>query len=168
MICSKCQAELPVGSWPWCPHDRAYGREAQPFDPVVVYRNPDGSYGVPGQSTDPTPAGSERVELRTIRDLERVQREMTMRARAEAVAALSSEQAAMNKVKSGLHAELRAAMRHMDNRARAFAEAALERSESKPERRPPDGSVSIEVLNKDASNRQGWRDERTGWKERRS
>ena len=51
---SRCEdggAELVVGSWPFCrgtpeSHETARSRRAQGFDPIVVFRAPDGSVRV--------------------------------------------------------------------------------------------------------------------------
>lgn len=29
MTCDKCQKEIPLGGWPWCPHERGVGRYHQ-------------------------------------------------------------------------------------------------------------------------------------------
>ncbi|MGH9438617.1 MAG: hypothetical protein ACRD22_12180, partial [Terriglobia bacterium] len=74
-ICASCGGELDIGSWPFCKsrsnplgHASTMERNAQHFDPVVVFRKPDGSYSIPGRDKS-TPPGCERVELRTLREV---------------------------------------------------------------------------------------------------
>src|ERR1700746_1172640 len=64
-------------------------RNAQPFAPVVLFRDPtapEGQYRTPGWNDEPTPAGFERVEIRNIREWENVTRQMSAHGRREAEA----------------------------------------------------------------------------------
>lgn len=43
-------------------------------DAVVVYRKPNGEYSYPGRNDRPTPAGCERVVMRSLREVEAFER----------------------------------------------------------------------------------------------
>ncbi len=146
-------------------------RNAQPFDPVVLFRDPtapEGEYRTPGWNDEATPAGFERVEIRSIREWEQVTKQMSAAGRRKAEEAYYDRREAIGKVKAELHAELRREMQHFDGPMREFAAAALERSEARKGRPMPSGEVVAQALEYDSSNREAWRDERTGWKGRRS
>jgi hypothetical protein len=145
------------------------GRDAQGFTPIVLFRDPStGEYRVPGIATEGTPPGFERAELRTLAELERVTKQMSARGRAEAERLHHEKHEAIGKVKAELHAELRNEMRHMSGAALEFAEAALARSEARQTKRAFSGEVVNHVLEYDSSNREAWRDQRTGWRGKRS
>jgi hypothetical protein len=184
--CNKC--ERKYSSWSDCVQNALcecggilvwkrviYGdppsRSAQPFEPVVLFRDPtapEGQYRTPGWSDEPTPAGFERVEIRSIREWEGITRQMSAHGRREAEAAYYERQQAIDKVRSEQRAELRREMKHWDGPLREFAAHALERSENKQRRPVPTGEVVAHALEYDSSNREAWRDERTGWNGRRS
>lgn len=147
------------------------GRDAQPFDPVTLFRDPnapEGEFRYPGWNDEPTPEGYERVEIRSIREWETVTRKMSAHGRSVAEKAYYERKEAIDKVRAEQRAELRREMQHFDGPMRAFAEAALERSENRKRRPMPTGEVIAHALEYDSSNREVWRDERTGWKGRRS
>jgi hypothetical protein len=52
---------------------------AQRFDPVTVFKKPDGTYCLPGRSNDPTPAGMQRVELNSASAVRRFEKEENSR-----------------------------------------------------------------------------------------
>lgn len=158
-------------------------RNAQPFDPVTLFRDPtapEGEYRTPGWNDEPTPAGFERVEIRNVREWEAVTRRMSARGRQEAERAYNERQQAIDIVKKELRADLREQMEkwrlsdvppeYAEQAAATlkFAEYALEQSERKRPRPMPSGEVVSHALEYDSSNREAWRDERTGWKGRRS
>ena len=150
---------------------RPMGRDAQPFDPVTLFRDPtapEGQYRVPGWNDEKPPAGYEKVEIKTIREWEAVTRQMSVHGRRVAEEAYHEKQQAIDKVRAEQRAELRNEMRHWHGEARAFAEAALARSEARKPRPMPTGEVISHALEYDSSNREPWRDERTGWRGRKS
>lgn len=76
--CTKCGHAVEVGQWPFCPHGETNNRYAQRFDPIVVHKSIEtGAYSVPGHSSDPVPSGYQAVEIRTLRDADRLTREMS-------------------------------------------------------------------------------------------
>jgi len=146
-------------------------RTAQPFAPVVLFRDPtapEGQYRTPGWNDEPTPAGFERVEIRNIREWENVTKQMSAHGRREAEAAHYERQRAIDIVRKEQRDELRSQMRHWSGEARELAEHALAKSENRPRRKAPTGEVISHALEFDSSNREAWRDQRTGWKGRRS
>lgn len=48
-------------------------------DAVVVFRKPDGSLSYPARNDKPTPAGCERVVMRSLREVERFERKHNVR-----------------------------------------------------------------------------------------
>lgn len=44
-----------------------------PEETAVVFRKPDGTYSFPGRNDKPTPAGYERIEIRSDRDMARIE-----------------------------------------------------------------------------------------------
>ena len=151
--------------------NRPMGRDAQPFEPCVLFRDPtapEGQYRVPGWNDEAPPPGYEKVEIKTIKQWQAITRQMSAHGRREAEKAYYERQEAIDKVKSEMRADLRREMRHWDGPAREFAEAALARSEAHKPRTMPTGEVISHALEYDSSNREAWRDERTGWKGRRS
>lgn len=48
-------------------------------DAVVVYRKPDGSYSYPGRNDRPTPPGCERIVMRSLREVERFEKQAGVR-----------------------------------------------------------------------------------------
>ncbi len=51
-------------------------------DAVVVFRKPDGSISYPGQNNGQTPAGCERIVMRSLREVERFEKEHNVRCEA--------------------------------------------------------------------------------------
>jgi len=48
-------------------------------DSVLIFRKPDGTYSYPAVNTKPTPEGHERILLRSLREVERHEREAGVR-----------------------------------------------------------------------------------------
>jgi len=51
-------------------------------DAVVVFRKPDGTISYPGRNDAPTPKGCERVEMKSLREVQRFERENGVRCEA--------------------------------------------------------------------------------------
>jgi len=139
---------------------------AQPFAPVIVFRKPDGTYTFPGATDAATPEGCQRVELRTVDQVRKFEREMNQREGERHDAAQSAEQGYYSEVQRRNRAELRAAMQHMTPAGREFALEAMRRNDEHPRSRFDPG-FRVEIFSEDASNRQEYRDERTGWRARK-
>lgn len=82
--CSECGHPLNYGDWPFCGkngHEPARTRNAEwtDADAVVVFRKPDGSISYPGRNDKPTPPGCERVVMKSLRAVEKFERENGVR-----------------------------------------------------------------------------------------
>lgn len=145
------------------------GRNAQAFDPVLIFEDAHGNVRFPGRNDAPTPDGFKAVELRDIRQVREFERRMNAREHARHEVSTEGERAAFSEAQQRNRAELRAAMRHMTPAGRALAQAAMDegdRQDSQPRARFDPG-FHVEVFSQDSSNRDAYRDERTDWKSRR-
>jgi uncharacterized protein YijF (DUF1287 family) len=74
--CAGCGKTVQIGEWPLCPHGFGNGTlaagNAQWDDKtaVVVFRDAQGKIRYPGRNDLPTPAGCERVVMRSLREVE--------------------------------------------------------------------------------------------------
>jgi hypothetical protein len=95
LVCHACETELydkfymevpDVIPCPNCnnPMDRLWtvsrrNAEWSDRDAIVVYRKPDGSISYPGRNDAPTPAGCERITMRSLRQVESFERQHGVR-----------------------------------------------------------------------------------------
>lgn len=138
--------------------------EAQRFDPIVVHVNPlTGEYRIPGAGDARVPAGYERRELGTIREIERFERHANKIERGKSDMHATREQNYIDHLQKDRRSELRQAMQRMTPFGRDLARLAMARNDA---RRPQtqDCGVHFEILHNDRSNRSEHRDVRTGWK----
>lgn len=145
------------------------GRDAQPFDPVLIFEDAQGNIRFPGRNDAPAPEGFKPVKLTDIRQVRKFERQMNDRERVRHEIAIEGERTAFSEVQRRNREELRAAMRHMTPAGRELARAAMEegdRQDSQP-RGSFDAGFHIEVFSQDSGNREAYRDERTDWKSRR-
>lgn len=142
------------------------GVNASHFDPVVIHRNAKGEYRYPGSADAPVPAGFEKVELRTFAEIDQFSRTVNQQERRKIDEQVSREQYAIDQVESRLRPELRAAMQRMTPAQRAFAQIAIARNNAnRPQTR--DANFFLEAREYDGSNRDAYRDVRSGWKARK-
>lgn len=130
-------------------------QNAQHFDPVVVFRDPDGEYRFPGQSSDPTPRGCERVELRTIAEVRSFEKRMNDSERRKYQSHKEVESHYWNEKRSASRADLREQMRHMSPFGRDFAELAMRKGDRKSlssEAARYDPKFRVEVFSDNESN----------------
>lgn len=79
-ICSSCKKTVRVGAWPFCPHGYGQGTLAggnaqwSDRDMILVFKKPDGEYSYPMTNSKSTPKGCERIELRSLREVESFER----------------------------------------------------------------------------------------------
>jgi hypothetical protein len=165
--CSQCGAELEIGSWPYCPHGSLYAQPAQHFDPIVVHQAADGSYSFPASVDAPIRPGYRKVEIRTLREADRITREVNSRedAKIEQVHRERQSQLAANVIKS--RAELDQAKSRFTPQGREFAAKMREYVNQKRRPGPGRANFHIDVFANDQSNREAHADARTDWKSRK-
>lgn len=139
---------------------------AQPFSPVLLFRKPDGSYSFPGVNDAPTPEGCQRVELRTVDEVRKLEREVNRIEYARHEEAHGREEAFYAELQSRNRSELRAAMQHMSPAGRDFALEAMRRNDERSRPRFEPG-FNIEIFSQDSSNREDYRDQTSGWRGRK-
>ncbi len=165
-VCVDCGKERGVGDWPWCPHGSTRPSYAQSITPVVVHQAADGTYRLPGAADAAVPDGFKKVELRTISEIQRFERNMNTQLRVEAEQIQGRRYGISEETRRERHSALRQDMARMSRYGREFARAAIERA-NRGERRNTDPGFHVEVLHQDQSNREAHRDERTNWRPRR-
>lgn len=165
-ICADCGKERGVGDWPFCPHGSVLPSRAQAITPVVVHQAADGTYRLPGAADSAVPEGFKKVELRTIPEIQRFEREMNLQLRVEAEQVQGRRYGITEEIRRARHAALRAHMQGMSTLGREFARCAIEAA-NRGRRRNADPGFYVEVLHQDQSNREAHRDERTNWRPRR-
>jgi hypothetical protein len=165
--CSQCGAELQIGDFPFCPHGSIYAQYAQHFDPIVVHQAPDGSYSFPASVDAPLRPGYAKVEIRTLREADRITREVNSREDAAIRESHHASEAQREATLARNRAQLDQAKARFSPQGREFAARMREYVNSK--RRPGPGSANfhIDVFSHDRSNREEYRDARTDWKSRR-
>lgn len=134
-ICPICGEPLEVGSWPFCKsrsnptgHSSTLELNAQRFDPVVVFRKPDGSFSFPGDTRQSTPRGCERIELRTIHEVRKFERSQAERDYQTHERSRERDAQFFEPLKSNSRSDLRQKMQHFSPLGRAFAQTAIERN----------------------------------------
>lgn len=164
--CLHCGKVLAIGDWPYCPHESIYPQGAAHFDPVVVHKDGQGNYRFPGSPDALVPPGFERVELRTTAEIRRMERDVNRGEGERHDGAQAREEGFYAGLKAQRRSELRAAMTHMTPTGRAFAEEAMRQTDERPRGRF-DANFHVEAFSQDASNREPYRDEATGWRPRK-
>jgi len=179
VACSSCGHLLSIGDYPFCPHGSIYESDALRVAPILVYQNPTtGAFWFPGSNNDPTDAPSpssgfsRRLEITSIREMERLEKSMNARLESERADNLAYQHRALDIKRQELREENDAKLRargitasRIRDLTREYIDRRTEaRRRAESSRRP---NFHIQVLAYDASNRQGHADERTGWKERK-
>ena len=135
--------------------------------PIVVHVAKDGTFRCPGHTNAKCPAGYERRELRTVRDVEAFERHANARIRSEAGQHQENEERFYSQVRKKLRGELRQEMQHFSNFGRDLARFVMAHNDSR-NKDVKDAGFHVEVLHYDQTNRDPYRDRETGWKERKS
>lgn len=128
------------------------------IDPVVVYRNPDGTIGVPGSKDGRIPEGSERLELRTAAEVQRISKEMSQAEYRKYVQKQEREEQTFGAHAAAQRSELRRQMRSFSQRGQDFARAAMKQNDEAP-RKKFQTNVYFDAFENNASNRDGYRGE---------
>jgi hypothetical protein len=142
----------------------ATARDAQPIDPIIVYRKDDGGFIYPGDSSPRSYEGCERVELRTLGEVRRVTAEQDR---------LDYEhwergRIADEQINGPMRRERRSALmnRLSTQFGKDFARVAIERIDAKRAGKRYTPGNHYEVAEMDRSNREPSRNEQSGWKAR--
>lgn len=131
--------------------------------PIVVHRDEKGNFRFPGAPDAKVPKHFEKVELKTIKEVEKFEREVNQRLRGEAQRHQENEEQYYAGVKKHLRGELQNAMRSFTPRGRDFARFVMALNDAKKKKSTEVG-FHTEILHNDQGNREAYRDERTGWK----
>lgn len=134
-------------------------------DPVVVYRNPDGSIGIPGSKDGRIPEGAQRIELRSAADVQRISKEMSDSEYRKFTQKQEREEQTFGENSRQQRAELRRQMQGFSERGKDFARAAMKQNDEAPRARFRT-NVFFDAFENNASNRDGYRgdDHRQGRK----
>lgn len=186
--CPKCNEPIEIGSWPFCENKHASTRpeRSQRFKPIIVFKRPDGTYSFPAADTAPTPSGSQRIEITTRRQAERLTKDVNLQLRHEkdsiGPTPLDSDGSGIQNLRRlargervtipdhDAHGNL--IMRELDgSQMRSeFKEYVAQLSErmSATQYTPSyDPGFHIDILENDSSNRLGHDDASSGWRTRR-
>lgn len=166
MKCADCSKELEVGGWPWCPHQQTNPYIALYGEPTIVHIDKNGNYRFPGAADAKVPKGYHKVELRTMQERERFEREVNRAESARAGLHREREDRAFAGYREAQRSELRSRMAHMSPLGRDFAMAAI-KANNERRSKSADPGFNMEIVHMDSQNRTDYRDERTGWKPRR-
>jgi hypothetical protein len=133
---------------------------------VVYHVNAEGHVRFPGSTDAPVPVGYERRELRTIGEVRAFQRRVNADECAKIRAHVEEECRWLETVEAANRSDLRHAMARMTPRGRGFAELAIAiHNATRP--RAGDAGFYIEPFEHDMSNREPYRDAKTGWRRKR-
>lgn len=144
----------------------ATARDAQPIQPIIVYKKDDGTYLYPGDSNPRKYEGCQRLELRTLGEVRAVTREQNR---------LDYEtwertRIADEQVNGPMRKERRAAL--MDKLStqfgKDFARIAIEKNEQRRAGKRYTPGNHYEVAEFDRSNREPQNDRSTGWRDKRA
>lgn len=147
----------------WAPVERIYVyQRPHSFrglsNPVVVYRNSDGTIGIPGSKDARIPEGSERIELRTSADVQRISKEMGQAEYRKFCEKQEREEQTFGAHAARERSELRQKMQGMSQRGQDFARAAMKQNDEAPRKRFQT-NVFFDAFENNASNRDGYRGE---------
>jgi hypothetical protein len=144
---------------------------ARRFEPIVIWvnnENPD-QISIPGRSDEPVQDGYHAVEITDMRTADKYTRHMNNVALRDAINRRAAEKGYWDEITKERRDTIRA--RIGDNpKARALFEAVCKFVDQRRNRRyskPLDPKGHFQVLAFDSSNRQGYADADTGWRERR-
>lgn len=176
--CVVCGAILVIGSYPFCKgnpadHDTIRSEWARRFEPLLVDINAEtGAVSYPGASTDEVPAGYYRRSLETIHQIEEFcnarSREETEKRRDQ----IRGERQFWDQRVKERREAVRALIAKQGFRGEGwekicrFIDARRERKYDDLMRRQV--NVFSDVLHFDASNRESYSSEQTGWKQRKA
>lgn len=139
-------------------------QNAQPFDPVVVFQEQDGSYRFPGNSSDVVPASCRKIELRSTAEVRKFESKMNSLERQEyqqrREACSRAENQYWDARRQQSRQSLRKDMENMSPQGRMFAEFAMRQRDRQLAQRSDsveaakfDPHFRVDVFTSDRSNR---------------
>jgi hypothetical protein len=134
-------------------------------DPVVVHRDAQGNYRIPGANDAKAPAGFERVELRSMREVRKVQGEIGQQEYRKYEDIHSRRRAAASENERERRANL--APQIKSNLGREFFRIAVEAANARGARHEQfdPQSAYFDIAENDSSSRGAYSDRRTDWKD---
>ena len=129
---------------------------------IVVHVSADGHTRFPGDPNARVPKGFQKKTLTTIREVEKFEREMNIKLRAESEQYQEREARHFDAIQQKNRSDLRMAMQHFSPAGRDLAETAM-RMNNERKRKTNDCGFHVTILNEDASKNPRI-DESTGWK----
>jgi len=183
--CPECGKELHIGDWAWCPHEPLDERNAQRWDPIVVWAsNSDAEkFSFPGQANEPCPEGYHKIEISNLRQADQFVSRMNDIERRKMEEARDMRHALDDAGVKDRRAEEDArgwAMRadgtkfyirgnsraeNLQRRVREWADRQRERRRSQHPHLDP--QFHINVLSFDSGNRNSYSGPETGWREKK-
>jgi hypothetical protein len=144
---------------------------AQRFDPVTVFKKPDGTYAFPGRSNDPTPYGMQRVELNSASAVRRFEKEENSRVKRLKEESLEREDRVFTPLKKQRREALQKQMASFSGLGRKFAEVAMAKSDQRPSLSQKackfEPNFHVQAFSMDSGNRLPFNDVDTGLKDRK-
>jgi hypothetical protein len=140
------------------------------FAPVVVHRHADGHYSFPAHTSAPLRLGYERVELRSLAEVRKFEKQVNAVEFRKHVEHKEREERSFGRGRAERQAELRSLAQHMTPMGRDFAHVAMEATNRKSRSRDAarfEAGFYVEAFSNDRSSLADYRDQKTGWKERR-
>lgn len=131
-------------------------------NPIVVHVAADGAVRFPGRADARLPKGFARRELKTIREVERFERQMNTKLRDEAEQHNQREHEHFEAIRKRNRSELRQAMQRMSPLGRDFAQLAM-RINDERKRKSSEVGFHCVILHNDSA-KEPWIDKETGWK----
>lgn len=159
--CNDCGHLRGIGRWYQCPHPVVSRKFATGFDPVVVFKNKDGSYAFPGHTSDPIPPGCQRVELKTLAEVRKFERQINQLERQRHHDHMLREQIHDEMYRKPARQQLISDMKHMSNFGKALARLVIERSDNRNFSRDAarfEPGFHLLAFSNEASNRPEWHD----------
>jgi hypothetical protein len=144
----------------------SYQHAGAGFQAIVIHEGDDGTFSFPMHPLAPVREGFKKVELRTFAEADAVMRKFNQRERDIIDQKVCNDQRHLEAVHAELRSDLYHQMRSMSAAGRAFAEVAIRHNDARPVKAFEPGAF-IEVRELDRSNRDGYRDKLTSWRERR-
>jgi hypothetical protein len=163
--CSSCGKRIEIGWWPFCAdgHEPTSSRDAVGMIPPVIFRNKKGEILFPGRGDKKPPAGYERVELRTMAEIRRFEKEFGNEEKRKHQDKQQLEEIREVYYSRRRISNLRTTLQNLPPNLRPYAERAIQRADSRSisvAARKYDPKVCFEAFSYDASNRERCDDRR--------